>query len=184
MSTTLFCEPVAHDPRCPDCGGNGRYHDSVIRSLTDLPLAGYPLVLRVECRGSAAQRSACGRPVLYQDLGKLAAREHRRRGAVPSMCWAVDDRPRHHFADRRRAGCVLAYPIAMRATASLISATGPAPHDCSTWSKAVSGRAGVVVGCPTHRLRTGPGGNCGRRFAGARPPPFPKWQQCPWKLSI
>jgi hypothetical protein len=45
--TTIFCAPVARDPRCPDCGREGRYRDTVTRALTDLPLAGYPLVLQI-----------------------------------------------------------------------------------------------------------------------------------------
>jgi hypothetical protein len=46
-TTTIFCTPVARDPRCPDCGREGRYRDTVTRPLTDLPVAGYPLVMKV-----------------------------------------------------------------------------------------------------------------------------------------
>ena len=46
-ATTIFCTPVARDPRCPDCGCEGGYRDTVTRPLSDLPVAGYPLVLRV-----------------------------------------------------------------------------------------------------------------------------------------
>jgi hypothetical protein len=45
--TTIFCAPVMRDPRCRDCGREGRYRDPVTRPLTDLPVAGYPLILRV-----------------------------------------------------------------------------------------------------------------------------------------
>ena len=38
--TTIFCTPVASDPRCPDCGRQGRYRDTVTRPLTDVPVAG------------------------------------------------------------------------------------------------------------------------------------------------
>jgi hypothetical protein len=45
--TTIFCMPVVRDPRCPDCGRDGKYRDTVTRPLTDLPVAGSPLVLQV-----------------------------------------------------------------------------------------------------------------------------------------
>lgn len=45
--TTIFCTPLARDPRCPGCGRDGRYRDTVVRPLTDLPVAGHPLILRV-----------------------------------------------------------------------------------------------------------------------------------------
>ena len=65
--------PVARDPRCPDCGCEGRYRDTIIRSLTDLPAAGYPLVLRVSVPRYCCTIAECGRAVFNQDLGKLAA---------------------------------------------------------------------------------------------------------------
>ena len=71
--TTIFCSPVARDARCPDCGRPGRYRDTVIRPLTDLPVAGYPLVLRVAVPRYRCTTPECGRAVFNQDLGKLAA---------------------------------------------------------------------------------------------------------------
>lgn len=71
--TTIFCAPVARDPRCPDCAQRGRYRDTVTRPLTDLPVAGYPLVLRVAVPRYRRLRPQCGRAVFNQDLGKLAA---------------------------------------------------------------------------------------------------------------
>ena len=71
--TTIFCTPVARDPRCPDCGREGRYRDTVTRPLTDLPVAGYPLVLRVAVPRYRCDTIDCGRVVFNQDLGKLAA---------------------------------------------------------------------------------------------------------------
>ena len=55
--TTIFCAPVARDPRCPDCGCQGRYRDTVTRPLTDLPVAGYPLVLGWRYPATAAPPS-------------------------------------------------------------------------------------------------------------------------------
>ncbi len=70
--TTIFCTPVARDPRCPDCGRQGRYRDTVTRPLTDLPVAGYPLVSRVAVPRYRCDTVECGRAVFDQDLGKLA----------------------------------------------------------------------------------------------------------------
>jgi transposase len=70
--TTIFCTPVARDPRCPDCGRQGRYRDTVTRLLKDLPVAGYPLVLRVAVPRYRCDTVDCGRAVFNQDLGKLA----------------------------------------------------------------------------------------------------------------
>jgi transposase len=70
--TTIFCTPVARDPRCPDCGRQGRYRDTVTRPLTDLRIAGYPLVLRVAVPRYRCDTVDYGRAVFNQDLGKLA----------------------------------------------------------------------------------------------------------------
>src|SRR5258707_9314188 len=70
--TTIFCAPVARDSRCPDCGAQGKYRDTVTRPLTDLPVAGYPLVLQVAVPRYRCLTPQCGRAVFNQDLGTLA----------------------------------------------------------------------------------------------------------------
>jgi transposase len=60
---------VTRDPRCPDCGHEGRYRDTVTRPLTDLPVAGYPLVLRVAVSRYRCLTPYCGRAVFNQSLG-------------------------------------------------------------------------------------------------------------------
>jgi transposase len=127
-ATTIFCSPVARDPRCPDCGEDGRYRDTVIRPLTDLPVAGYPLVLQVAVPRYRCTTPACGRAVFNQDLGKLAAP----RSSTTRRC----DRYvlRRLMIDRTTVSAIAAElgvswhtvsSIAMRATAGLIAAAGP-----------------------------------------------------------
>jgi transposase len=72
-TTTIFCSPVARDSRCPDCGRDGRYRDTVTRPLTDLPVAGYRLVRQVAVPRYRCLTPECGRAVFHQELGTLAA---------------------------------------------------------------------------------------------------------------
>jgi transposase len=71
-ATTIFCAPVARDPWCSDCGRDGRYRDTVMRAFADLPVACYPLVLRVAVPHYRRLTSECRRAVFCQDLGMLA----------------------------------------------------------------------------------------------------------------
>jgi transposase len=126
--TTIFCTPVARDPRCPDCGQDGRYRDIVIRPLTDLPVAGYPLVLRVAVPRYRCMTVDCGRAVFNQDLGKLAAP----RSSTTRRCARYV--LRRLMIDRTTISAIAAElgvswhtvsSIAMRATAELIATAGP-----------------------------------------------------------
>jgi transposase len=72
-ATTIFSAPLVRDPRCPDCGREGRYRDTVVRPLTDLPVFGHPMALRVVVPRSRCTTIDCGRTVFNQDRGKLVA---------------------------------------------------------------------------------------------------------------
>ena len=127
-ATTIFCTPVTRDPKCPDCGNEGRYRDTVTRPLTDLPVAGYPLVLRVAVPRYRCLTPQCGRSVFNQDLGKLAAP----RASTTRRCARYV--LRRLMIDRTTIAAIAAELgvswhtvslIAMRATASLVAAAGP-----------------------------------------------------------
>ena len=151
--TTIFCSPVARDARCPGCGREGRYRDTVIRPLTDLPVAGYPLVLRVAVPRYRCLNSDCGRAVFNQDLGKLAAP----RSSTTRRC--VRYVLRRLMIDRTTIAAIAAElgvswhtvsTIAMRATADLITAAVP-DRLAGVW----------VIGVDEHRWaprRIGPAG--------------------------
>jgi transposase len=126
--TTIFCAPVARDPRCPDCGKDGRYRDTVTRPLTDLPVAGYPLVLQVAVPRYRCTTPQCGRAVFNQDLGKLAAP----RASTTRRCARYV--LRRLMIDRTTISAIAAElgvswhtvsSIAMRATSGLIAVAGP-----------------------------------------------------------
>ena len=127
-ATTIFCAPAARDPRCPDCGRDGRYRDTITRPLTDLPVAGYPLVLRVAVPRYRCITIDCGRLVFCQDLAKLAApRSATTRGCVRYVL-------RRLMIDRTTISAIAAElgvswhtvnSIAMRATTDLVAAAGP-----------------------------------------------------------
>jgi transposase len=128
QTTTIFCTPVARDPRCPDCGCEGRYRDTVTRPLTDLPVAGYPLVLQVAVPRYRCVTVECGRAVFNQDLGKLAAP----RSSTTRRCARYV--LRRLMIDRTTISAIAAElgvtwhtvsSIAMRATAGLVAAAGP-----------------------------------------------------------
>jgi transposase len=152
-ATTIFCGPVARDPRCPDCGQEGRYRDTVVRPLTDLPVAGYRLVLRVAVPRYRCLTADCGRAVFNQNLGKLAAP----RASTTRRCARYV--LRRLMIDRTTISAIAAElglswhtvsSIAMRAVADLIAAAGP------------DRLAGVkVIGVDEHRWaprRIGPAG--------------------------
>ncbi len=127
-ATTIFCAPVVGDPRCPDCGQDGRYRDTVVRPLIDLPVAGYPLVLKVAVPRYRCSTPECGRAVFNQNLGKLAAP----RSSTTRRCARYV--LRRLMIDRTTIAAIAAElgvswhtvsSIAMHATAGLIAAAGP-----------------------------------------------------------
>jgi transposase len=53
--THLYCHPVSVSTTCPGCGRDCQVRDHVERRLTDLPIAGHPIVLHVR-----VPRLVCG----------------------------------------------------------------------------------------------------------------------------
>ena len=126
--TTIFCMPVVRDPRCPDCGRDGKYRDTVTRPLTDLPVAGSPLVLQVAIPRYRCLTAECGRAVFNQDLGMLAAPRSsttRRCARYVLRRLMIDRTTISAIAGELGVSWHTVSTIAMRTVAELITVAGP-----------------------------------------------------------
>ncbi len=72
-TTVVWCELRATSPdRCPGCGAVGTYRGRVERRLTDLPVAGHPLQLRVGVPRYRCPAASCERVIFARDISPLA----------------------------------------------------------------------------------------------------------------
>jgi transposase len=73
--TVVFCNLLDDGQRgCPGCGGEGRYRDTVIRTVTDVPVVGHPLRLRVRVPRYRCVNAGCEREVFAHNTDRLARR--------------------------------------------------------------------------------------------------------------
>jgi len=96
-----------------------------MRALTDLPVAGYPLVLQVAVPRYRCTTTECGRTVFNQDLGKLAAPRSsttRRCARYVLRRLMIDRTTISAIAAELGASWHIVSSIAMRATADLVAA--------------------------------------------------------------
>ena len=118
--------------RCPGCGTVGVYRDTIERRLTDLPVAGHPLQLRVRVPRYRCLAAACERAVFIHDTAELArpgasttrrcARYVLRRLIVDRATVAAVARELGRSWDTINA-------IAVEATTALLATAGPARLD-------------------------------------------------------
>lgn len=72
-TTVVFCDLLTDGPgRCPGCGIAGSYRDTVERRVTGVPVAGYPLQLRVRVPPYRCGHDGCEREVFCHDTSSLA----------------------------------------------------------------------------------------------------------------
>ena len=72
-TTVVFCNLLDDGQRgCPGCGGEGRYRDTMIRSVTDVPVVGHPLRLQVRVPRYRCVNTACEREVFAHNTSRLA----------------------------------------------------------------------------------------------------------------
>ena len=73
--TVVFCTLLDDGQRdCPGCGTEGVYRDTVIRTVTDVPVIGHPLRLRVRVPRYRCVSTACDREVFAHNTDRLARR--------------------------------------------------------------------------------------------------------------
>lgn len=72
-TTVVWCNLLTTCPGCcPGCGTVGIYRDSIERRLTDLPVAGHPLQLRVRVPRYRCPSPSCERAIFVRDTSMLA----------------------------------------------------------------------------------------------------------------
>jgi transposase len=72
-TTVLWCELLTDGPgTCPGCGLVGVYRDSVERRVTDVPVVGHPLALRVRVPRYRCVHDGCVREIFAHDSSRLA----------------------------------------------------------------------------------------------------------------
>jgi transposase len=74
-TTVVFCILLDDGRRhCPGCGVAGVYRDTVIRRVTDVPVIGHPLRLRVRVPRYRCTTTSCDREVFAHNTDRLARR--------------------------------------------------------------------------------------------------------------
>jgi len=74
-ATVVFCDLLDDGQRhCPGCGAEGSYRDTVIRRVTDVPVVGHPLRLRVRVPRYRCTAPHCAREVFAHNTDRLARR--------------------------------------------------------------------------------------------------------------
>ena len=72
-TTVVWCDLITSGPgRCPGCGEIGTYRDHVERKLTDLPVVGHPMQLRVRVPRYRCAAMSCERVIFCHDTSRLA----------------------------------------------------------------------------------------------------------------
>jgi transposase len=72
-TTVVFCDLITTDAsRCPGCSIAGVYRDSVERRVTDVPVVGHPLELRVRVPRYRCCHDGCEREIFVHDTSRLA----------------------------------------------------------------------------------------------------------------
>jgi transposase len=132
-TTLVWCElRIAGPGRCPGCGTVGTYRDRVERRLTDLPVAGHPLQLRVRVPRYRCPAASCERVIFSHDtssLAKVGATSTRRCARYVLRRLIIDRATVAAVARELDRSWDTVNTIAVEATTALLATVGPARLD-------------------------------------------------------
>jgi transposase len=131
--TVVFGDLITGGPgRCPGCGVVGSYRDSIERRVSDVPVVGHPLELRVRLPRYRCVHDGCDREVFAHDSSRLArpgASTTRRCAAFVLRRLAIDKATISAVARELGRSWDTVNAIAVEATRELLLAAGPARLD-------------------------------------------------------
>jgi transposase len=132
-TTLLWCDLLIEGPgRCPGCGLVGAYRDSVERRVTDVPVVGHPLELRVRLPRYRCVHDGCAREVFAHDSSRLARpgwSTTRRCAQFVLRRLAIDKATVSAVARELGRSWDTVNSIAVAATGELLLTVGPARLD-------------------------------------------------------
>ena len=129
-TTVLWCELLTDAPSCcPGCGLAGVYRDSVERRVSDVPVVGHPLELRVRLPRYRCVHDGCAREVFCHDSSRLArpgASTTRRCAGFVLRRLAIDKATVSAVARELGRSWDTVNSVAVAATCELLLTAGPA----------------------------------------------------------
>jgi transposase len=129
----LWCDLLVDGPgRCPGCGIAGSYRDSVERRVSDVPVVGHPLELRVRLPRYRCVHDGCDREVFAHDSIRLARpgwSTTRRCAGFVLRRLAIDKATVSAVARELGRSWDTVNSIAVAATGELLLTAGPARLD-------------------------------------------------------
>ena len=132
-TTVLWCDLLIDGPgRCPGCGIAGSYRDSIERRVSDVPVVGHPLELRVRLPRYRCAHDGCDREVFAHDSSRLArpgASTTRRCAQYILRRLALDKATVSAVARELGRSWDTVNNIAVEATRELLLCAGPARLD-------------------------------------------------------
>ena len=132
-TTVLWCDLITDGPgKCPGCGLFGVYRDSVERRVSDVPVVGHPLQLRVRVPRYRCVHDGCAREIFAHDSSRLArpgASTTRRCADYVLRRLAIDKATVAAVARELGRSWDTVNAVAVAATEHLLLSAGPARLD-------------------------------------------------------